>query len=135
MELFTRRNNAKIFIKHIQKLHKKLLRPKKQYYLCHYISCIIISRHESLTLTSKIKKALLSLILELLTFYTILLALKVFYIIPYILQNFWVGLGLDLFLTTVLIYYFPTFLQFIIACPFNPRIWINKVITIIFIQN
>ena len=87
-----------------------------------YISCIIISRHESLTLTSKIKKALLSLILELLTFYTILLALKVFYIIPYILQNFWVGLGLDLFLTTVLIYYFPTFLQFIIACPFNPRI-------------
>lgn len=87
-----------------------------------YISCIIISRHESLTLTSKIKKALLSLILELLTFYTILLALKVFYIIPYILQNFWVGLGLDLFLTKVLIYYFPTFLQFIIVCLFNPRI-------------
>lgn len=87
-----------------------------------YISCIIISRHESLTLTSKIKKALLSLILGLLTFYTILLALKVFYIIPYILQNFWVGLGLDLFLTTVLIYYFPTFLQFIIVCLFNPRI-------------
>ena len=87
-----------------------------------YISCIIISRHESLTLTSKIKKALLSLILELLTFYTILLALKVFYIIPYILQNFWVGLGLDLFLTKVLIYYFPTSLQFIIVCLFNPRI-------------
>ena len=39
------------------------------------------------------------------------------------------ALGLDPFLSTVSVYYFPTFFKFIIVYIFNPRI--NKVIIII----
>ena len=80
------------------------------------ISLINISHHESQAWTSKKIKNVLLLILELSSFYAILLALKVFlhYTVHFMeLGEGGVGVGVDLrldqFLSTALIYYFSTF--------------------------